>query len=589
MRVPIKDCGKGINKDLLPSELELGVWCATTQNFRAQNGFMEKWDGVATAYDPPSSSDIVWFSSYAPSANRYVVYVRADGSALALRPDTGSDSTINRPPPEQTISTITRIGANTAELTTGAAHGLASGDNVTVFGATESGYNEVDVNITVMSSTVFRYTTTNAIAANATVVGQYVVTQSNSGFAFTSVGSRGTGCNLNGTLFYNNPTDGLYYWAGDTSARMRKLAITTYVAHTARSFLNYLIQLQPTMSGTKQLRRVLWSNAAEPGAVPTTFDSSATNDAGFVDLADTDGRTIDCLPLGEVNIVYKDDGRYAMQYTGDSNVFSFTRLPGSDGIYERHCVVNTPKGHVFLTPALDVKIHQGGEAVSIIEGKLRRYLIESMRAVDDSSKDKVFLCVNPRKSEVWCCFPDTDDANNRILAWNWDSGLWSEYRVPGSGEIIFATTGLYPIGTNYQDNEQEVLIVSDDLGRLGVAGGSGVPVVGDAGTWFGTALSGILEARGVHLDDADTFKTLHRSRWNIDGDAGDTLTIQHGSAKYADTAPTYTSGTTYTIGTTDYADGRATAGRFLALKATTTAYPVKVRSIDLDVTAGGKR
>ena len=54
--------------------------------------------------------------------------------------------------------------------------------------------------------------------------------------------------------------------------------------------------------------RVFWSQPAEPDALPSTFDATDdTADAGWVDLADTAGDVVDCLPLGDVNIIYKED------------------------------------------------------------------------------------------------------------------------------------------------------------------------------------------------------------------------------------------------------------------------------------------
>ena len=76
----------------------------------------------------------------------------------------------------QTISTITRGGAGnlTATLTTATAHGLATGNRVTISGATESNYNGTYF-VTVTNSTTFTYTMATAPAANATVVGSYTV------------------------------------------------------------------------------------------------------------------------------------------------------------------------------------------------------------------------------------------------------------------------------------------------------------------------------------------------------------------------------------------------------------------------------
>jgi hypothetical protein len=84
----------------------------------------------------------------------------------------------------QTIITITRGGAGnlTATLTTAAPHGLATGNRVTISGATEANYNGTYF-ITVTGASSFTYTMATAPAANATVVGTYTV------FGITGVNS----------------------------------------------------------------------------------------------------------------------------------------------------------------------------------------------------------------------------------------------------------------------------------------------------------------------------------------------------------------------------------------------------------------
>ena len=72
----------------------------------------------------------------------------------------------------QTISTITHVGT-TATLTTASAHGLVTGNQVTISGATESNYNGT-YKITVTGSTTFTYVMASAPTSDATVVGTYV-------------------------------------------------------------------------------------------------------------------------------------------------------------------------------------------------------------------------------------------------------------------------------------------------------------------------------------------------------------------------------------------------------------------------------
>ena len=76
----------------------------------------------------------------------------------------------------QTISTITRGGTGnlTATVTTSVAHGLVTGNTITVSGATPSEYNGT-YRITVTGTTTFTYTMASAPAGNATVVGSYTI------------------------------------------------------------------------------------------------------------------------------------------------------------------------------------------------------------------------------------------------------------------------------------------------------------------------------------------------------------------------------------------------------------------------------
>jgi hypothetical protein len=72
-----------------------------------------------------------------------------------------------------TISTITKSGT-TATLTTATAHGLITGNRVTISGASSSEYNGTFV-ITRTGANTFTYTMLSTPAANATVVGTYTV------------------------------------------------------------------------------------------------------------------------------------------------------------------------------------------------------------------------------------------------------------------------------------------------------------------------------------------------------------------------------------------------------------------------------
>jgi hypothetical protein len=112
----------------------------------------------------------------------------------------------------QTISTITHVGA-VATVTTAAPHGLSSGNQITVSGASPADYNGTFV-ITKINNTQFTYTMATTPASNATVVGAYTVN-----LAITGVNSN---LFINVNLFKNRlyyvERDSMRFWYLDTNA-----------------------------------------------------------------------------------------------------------------------------------------------------------------------------------------------------------------------------------------------------------------------------------------------------------------------------------------------------------------------------------
>lgn len=574
--VTIPDWSKGVNKDLLPSELAPGTW-SDCKNFRFRNGFAELWRGVQTL-GATVASPVLWSSPFASSTTRFAVY--AGTAAYAF--DT-AQTDITRYTDGVTISSITFAGT-TATVTTASAHGRATGNNVTVYAAIPTDYNATG-NITVTSATTFTYTMATTPATNATTVGAYSYNVTS---AFTaSTTARWTGGAFNGVFLASNKNDGLYYWNGDTTTRFRKMPLATTKADAVRPFREYIVSLV-------RPHKVMWSNATEPGAIPTSFTASATNDAGEVDKAETAGYMVDCLPLGDANIIYKQDARYAMRHIGGNDVFSFTRLPGTDGLIAPNCVVDTPVGHVFLTNDLDVMVHQGGASKSIAVGRIKAWISSQMRSFA-FCQQACFLAANHDRSEVWVAIPAGATATycTKAAVWNWESDTWGifDFASIDDIELTHASPGVFE-ASNYPGGsaQKQVLFVTGyDIGASAIQKGLNLEI----GNYFGTGVTGTLERTGIDFDDRDTLKAIQRSRWNINATAGNTASISHGSHNNPGGAATYATAATYTVGTTNYVNARATMGRYGAVKLVTVVgtspYNFEVRSSDLDVTGGGKR
>jgi len=105
--------------------------------------------------------------SFMPAVNGVDPMVVYDGTVWSRSATTST---------AQTISTITRGGTGnlTATLTTAVAHGLVTGNTVTVAGAIPAQFNGT-YRITVTNATTFTYTMATAPSGDATTVGTYTV------------------------------------------------------------------------------------------------------------------------------------------------------------------------------------------------------------------------------------------------------------------------------------------------------------------------------------------------------------------------------------------------------------------------------
>ena len=109
------------------------------------------------------------------------------------------------------ISSIT-FSTTTATLTTSVAHGLSTGNVVTVSGATPAAYNGT-FSITVTSATQFTYTMLSNPGANASPVGSFV-------YGIWGAIGGGGGSVANGAIFQNSQTVSVNYTISTGSSAM---------------------------------------------------------------------------------------------------------------------------------------------------------------------------------------------------------------------------------------------------------------------------------------------------------------------------------------------------------------------------------
>lgn len=112
----------------------------------------------------------------------------------------------------QAISTITRVGT-TATMTTASAHGLSSGMQITVSGATPAQYNGL-FTVTVTGNNTLTYVMGSDPGGSAAPVGSYVITSAFTRILDTDFPGADTVTFLNQRFIINEPDTGRFYCSG---------------------------------------------------------------------------------------------------------------------------------------------------------------------------------------------------------------------------------------------------------------------------------------------------------------------------------------------------------------------------------------
>lgn len=237
-----------------------------------------------------------------------------------------------------------------------------------------------------------------------------------------------TGGVLGGLLFLNNGVDVPQIQITPTaSCRLSGLpnwptTITTRCA-SLRAYRNYLVALDVTKGPQRYRQMVKWSSSADPLTVPSTWnEADTTQDAGETSLSETNGTVLDCLPLRDVNIIYKDDAIHGMQFIGGQFIFRFYQIFNNVGLLAKRCVAAFEQYHCFVGNDLDIYVHDGNSIRSIGQDRWRDWLRLN---VDGSLYERMFVVANPVTSEIWICVPNgTEDYTSTVLMWNWRKDTW---------------------------------------------------------------------------------------------------------------------------------------------------------------------
>lgn len=267
------------------------------------------------------------------------------------------------------------------------------------------------------------------------------------GTPYLAGGERWQGAVFQGVGIFNQGNDAPQLWSPMTGAT----ALVTLTGWSTnpetncrtfalRPYRNFLIALRIRAAAdstwTKPFR-VRWSDAAEPGSVPTTWLAAPENSAGEFDLAETDDYVVDGLALGDIFIVYKEKTTWGMQIVEGEGIMKPWRILDESGILYRDCVCPYPGGHLVCT-GNDIISHTGqvGASQSVLENRLRKWLFS---VLDIVRFKQCFMVPNIPRKEIWFYFPSSGAIYaNKVLMWSWVTGTVGTMDVE---ETPFASAG----------------------------------------------------------------------------------------------------------------------------------------------------
>lgn len=212
------------------------------------------------------------------------------------------------------------------------------------------------------------------------------------------------------------------------------------LAKVMRPFKNFLVAMNISRAGVTFPNMIHWSDAADPGSMPTTWDSAdPTQLAGERDLVDEfPGGIRGALVLRDALIIYKDNAIWGMQFIGGTQIMRTYMILGGIGMRGSHCVAQIDKGqkHVFAS-ADDLIVFDGQNSASVLDKKWKKFLKTD---IDPTTGDRSYIVALEKTSEAWFCYPQVGHKfPNVALIWNWVDGTVSHREL--GGDISFATIG----------------------------------------------------------------------------------------------------------------------------------------------------
>lgn len=421
-----------------------------------------------------------------------------------------------------------------------------------------------------------------------------------------------TGGILGEVAILNNGADPPQFWLPVSAMGTDFADLTNWPASTTcnamRVFKQYLVAIDVTKSGTRYPQMVKWSHPADPRTVPVSWDETdPIRDAGEYTLSESPGFALDCLPLRDLNIVYKEDCIWGMQYIGGVHIFRFFKI-FDFGMRVRRAVTHVPPGRHMVFTGDDLIVHDGQTYQSLMTDRDRTQMNTLMNLV---YQNRFFCCTNWRFNEAWFCFVSGTPASgfefpNKAYVWNWQDNTLTLRDLPTISHAIDTPVVYTASGDTWASDNAPWSSDMTPWGDRGFTGAfrqlllaspSNVKLYhADQGTtWNGTGYDSMLERVGMGIPlevnappDITRSKVLKEVWPRLTGPTGQSINIYVGSQREVEAPVVWQGPFPFVIGSQKKINPLLSGKLFSIRYASTGTFTWQLHGHEFNVEPGGR-
>ncbi len=542
----------GINRDQTSYSGEGGWYECDKIRFRS--GFPEKLGGwverIPEQFFGVCRQLFSWVTTFTDSlvviGTNNKLYLELGGRLWDITP---LRQTFSTPNTNNTISVVS--GSTTVSVTLPVVHGAASGDFVTIAGATAVGgvlaaALNANHRITVVNTFTFTFSVATAASSTVSAAGGTGITMAfeiNSGVAIGVYGfgwgvglwSRGTWGGPAPVAIFSQQRDWFYdNFDNDLYANIRNGAPYVWergiLVDPTTALLTRAITLQaqatadgndpddvPVVVGqlmvSQQNKHLIAFGAVPFGSTnpdefdpllirwasqdePSNWTPQVTNSSGFLRVS-RGSRILSALPTRQETLVWTDVSLYALQFLGTTDVFGLQE-------YANNVTIMSPRSR---TSASDIVYWMGRDKFYTYSGRVETLDCTLLNHVFDNinrnQTEQVVAGANEQWGEIWWFYPTEDsNFNNAYVVYNYLEKLWFYGTIDRTAwmDSQFLTG---PVATNTDLTDQTV--------AAGILYNHEVGVDDDT-----SAMESFITSNDFDLGDGDKFMLTRRLIPDID-------------------------------------------------------------------------